>query len=245
MLPFFATAVTPVGTNISSQRLDNWISNNHSVSFVFACSGFPSLSPFSRDTFLSCFVFCLSPVLLLPERNAKLPQSDAIMGLCFYLDVASAYDFVKPLDLCKFSGTSCKWERCFYSGELFSRAASVPPPLWTQHHRLPHHISTPSPPCPLFVRTPRADLSRDATRCASTGTFHHRLCMRTDLQCVFADAVGIPHESGIVCCKPVFTFVKICKVLWGSLYFRPDRCNDIQVHELSCAPQGCCWFWIS
>ena len=207
MLPFFATAVTPVGTNnISSQRLNNWISNYHSVSFILACSGFPSLSPFSRDTFLSCFVFCLSPVLL-PERNAKLPPSNA-MGLCFYLDVASAYDFVKPLDLCKSSGTFCKWERCFYSGELSSRAASVLPPRWTLHHRLPLRTSTPFPRCPSIARTPRADLSRDATRCASTGTFHHRLCMRTDLQCVFADAVGIPHESGIVCCKPVFAFVK-------------------------------------
>ena len=39
--------------------------------------------------------------------------------------------------------------------------------------------------------------------------------------------------------------LKLCKVLWRSLYFRPDRWNDIQVHELSCAPPGCCWFWIS
>ena len=42
--------------------------------------------------------------------------------------------------------------------------------------------------------------------------------MRTDLQCVFADAVGIPHESGIVCCKPVFAFVKnkFCEDLYMS-----------------------------
>ena len=47
-----------------------WSKVKLSEKIILTCSWLPSLSPFNRDTFLSCFGFCLHPVLL-PEKLAS------------------------------------------------------------------------------------------------------------------------------------------------------------------------------
>ena len=244
MLPFFATTVTLVGTNnISSQRLDNWISNKHSVSFVLACSGFPSLSPFSRDTFLSCFVFCLIPVLLLPERNAKLPQIDGTLllpGCCFCIWLRKAARFVQIFrHILQMRTLLLLWRAVLACSLCSSSPLNSAPQVATPHL---HTFSSLSFVCP---NTPCRSFSWRDALCFDWNFSPQTLHENRSPVCVRWCCWNPTWERNCL----LQTYVCFCKDMQSSMkiliYVRPDRCNDIQAHELSCAPPGCCWFWIS